>query len=513
MIRPHIVRRLATASFFYFAAFDSNTHFTSARESPTSSSGMSAGKLRSLGEVAMSERKFEEAASYYKSAIEVEPKNAVNYFKLFRVHSRMRDLANALKDITDACENDPQNEEYRLQKAKLLVSLGQCEEALANIQIAMNGNNSNSGDLVNVAAEATQCASDLSQANEAYAEEEWDIAVHYFERVMHRVEQASDILFMKAQAQHNAGDYYGSVSDTGKILKTHKQHIAAYQLRGNSYFRLGEHETAVNHYREGLKLDPEHKGCKEGHKHVKTIMKKDKRGDDAFAKGEFQKALDYWWEAMNFDISHLAFVRPTLLKVVEAHVALKQFDKAIEEAQKHIDNEETVDGLIALGDAQIAADKFQDAVNTFRKANDFEPNARQKETAQKLKKAEIALKQSKEKNYYKILGIPRNAKKKDIKSAYRELALKWHPDKNKDNVEEAKKMFQDIGEAYEVLYDDELRSKYDRGEQVFENQGGGGGGHQFNHQDIFRHFQHGGGGGGGRGRGGGGGRTHHFHFG
>lgn len=70
-----------------------------------------------------------------------------------------------------------------------------------------------------------------------------------------------------------------------------------------------------------------------------------------------------------------------------------------------------------------------------------------------------------------------------------------HPDKNTDKKEEAEKRFQDIGEAYEVLSDKELRAKYDRGEPVFENQGGSG--HHHNAHDFFRqqfHSQQGGGG-------------------
>ena len=70
-----------------------------------------------------------------------------------------------------------------------------------------------------------------------------------------------------------------------------------------------------------------------------------------------------------------------------------------------------------------------------------------------------------------------------------------HPDKNTDNKEEAEKKFQDIGEAYEVLSDKELRAKYDRGEPVFENQGGSG--HHHNAHDFFRQqFFHNQGGGG-----------------
>ena len=147
-------------------------------------------------------------------------------------------------------------------------------------------------------------------------------------------------------------------------------------------------------------------------------------------------------------------------------------------------------------------------VRTFHRAMEIAPEAQKQEAQRKVQEAQVALKQSKEKNYYKILGVPRTANAKEIKKAYRELALKWHPDKN-ENKEEAEKMFQEIGEAYEVLSDDELKAKYDRGESVFENQGGGGGGggHHFNaHQFFQQHFHQGGGGGGG-------GQHIHFRFG
>jgi DnaJ family protein C protein 3 len=93
---------------------------------------------------------------------------------------------------------------------------------------------------------------------------------------------------------------------------------------------------------------------------------------------------------------------------------------------------------------------------------------------QRLQRAEAALKQSKQKNYYKILGVGRNADNKAIKKAYRALALEWHPDKHQEDAKAAaEKKFQEVAEAYEVLSNEELRGKYDRGEEVFPNQGGG----------------------------------------
>jgi DnaJ-class molecular chaperone len=65
------------------------------------------------------------------------------------------------------------------------------------------------------------------------------------------------------------------------------------------------------------------------------------------------------------------------------------------------------------------------------------------------------------KDYYQVLGVPKNAAEKDIKSAYRRLARKWHPDANPNNAKEAEEKFKEISEAYEVLGDADKRKKYD----------------------------------------------------
>jgi curved DNA-binding protein len=65
------------------------------------------------------------------------------------------------------------------------------------------------------------------------------------------------------------------------------------------------------------------------------------------------------------------------------------------------------------------------------------------------------------KDYYEILGVPKNSAEKDIKSAYRKLARKWHPDANPNNQKEAEEKFKEIQEAYEVLGDSDKRKKYD----------------------------------------------------
>ena len=78
-------------------------------------------------------------------------------------------------------------------------------------------------------------------------------------------------------------------------------------------------------------------------------------------------------------------------------------------------------------------------------------------------------------DYYKSLEVGKNASEAEIQKAYRKLARKYHPDVNQDDAA-AKKKFQEIQRAYEVLSDSEKREMYDRYGSSFEAMGGGGGG-------------------------------------
>lgn len=86
-------------------------------------------------------------------------------------------------------------------------------------------------------------------------------------------------------------------------------------------------------------------------------------------------------------------------------------------------------------------------------------------------------------DYYQILGIPRDADEKKIKKAYKDLALKWHPDRNIDNKAEAEEKFKDISKAYAVLSDPEKKRLYDLGGEEAVQQGAAGAG--INPEDIF----------------------------
>ena len=86
---------------------------------------------------------------------------------------------------------------------------------------------------------------------------------------------------------------------------------------------------------------------------------------------------------------------------------------------------------------------------------------------------------STEKDFYKILGVDKNADTETIKKAYKKLALKWHPDRfsnaSEKEQKEAEEKFKEISEAHDVLSNPEKRQQYDNG------------GMNFDFEDIFNH--------------------------
>lgn len=176
--------------------------------------------------------------------------------------------------------------------------------------------------------------------------------------------------------------------------------------------------------------------------------------------------------------------------------------------------------LGSSGDWEAAVKEFK----SIAESNPSEPGI-----SKDIRDAELELKKSKRKDYYKILGVEKEASDNDIKKAYRKLAIVHHPDKNPDDQDAAAR-FKEIGEAYETLSDSEKRARYDSGEDLIDpsemfgaggSPFGGAGGMNISPEMLFNmmgggggmggggmpgfSFSTGGGGGGGRSRGGRGG--------
>ena len=463
------------------------------------------GKLRSSADAAFSSGDMKESLRLWEEVIKKEPTNDQNFYKRFRIFLRQNNLRAALSDLNAALSIKPDNENCLYQRGKLQIRLGKCEEALKDWQeLSKLGSKSFDPGMMD---QAKECSTAIFNANNAYDRRDWNNAKTHLHQATRYAESSTALLMKRAFSNYNIGDMYEAIADTGKVLKFESDHMTALEVRGSAYYVLGEWDMAMNHYRQALKYDPEHKGCKGGYRLLKKIQQGFSKADAARQRGDHEEVLKHLDKVIAADPEHRVAVPKANLERSQALQALKNWTGAKEALETAIAGDATnFEYYRALGHVRLELEEYEEAVRDFRKAKEL--NEGDRSLDEDIRKAEAALKQSKQKDYYKILGVSRQAKVKEIKKAYREQALIWHPDKHagEEEKEKAEAKFQLVAEAYEVLSDDDKRKRYDRGEDVLNENGGGGQGGGFDpFATHFRHFGHGGGGGGGQ--------RFHFNFG
>ncbi|CAI5739128.1 unnamed protein product [Hyaloperonospora brassicae] len=459
--------------------------------------------VRVAADNAFAEGDMKTAISLLSKLIEMEPTNERHLYKRFRAYLSERKYSHALSDLSSSLLVNPKFKQGMLQRGKLLMMLGQCAEASQDFET-----------LVELYPKETvgpeqleksrKCAASIDEAERAQSRGDFQSAYASLTEVLEGSAISSvPLLLERAQLSVSMQNSYDAIADLGTILKLDPSNLVALQMRGEALYSLGDKqslEAAQSHYRQGLHSDPEHKGIKALYRSLKKLLKFVNRAEDAMQRGAHADAVENWQSALEMHPEHSVMNKEFFLQLCASQLHLKHYT----EARVACESVVRIDGDYAqafakLSEAQIGLELYEDAVRSAKRALELDDSSR--EFKEKLAQAEAALKQSKTKNYYKILGVSRTCDAKAIKKAYRKQALEWHPDKHIDKDEAERevieKRFRDIAEAYEILSDEEKRDMYDRGEDVTGN------GQSQQQQQPFgnaQFFQQGG-------------RTFHFNFG
>ncbi|KAF8336009.1 hypothetical protein F5887DRAFT_988267 [Amanita rubescens] len=305
-----------------------------------------------------------------------------------------------------------------------------------------------------------------------------------------------------------------SVND---LVRLNQNSPDALTLRGLVLFLGGKLPQALQHAQSALRLDPGCEPAQKLRKRVKDVERLKEEGNTAFKAGKLNEAVDKYTEALDrvgeaaeeggggqIRATLLSNRATTLLKLDRHQDALSDTDASLTLCPT------SFKALRTRARLNLHFEKFDASISDFKSAIQ---QAQTESTATdgdvralrtELKKAEAALKRSKTKDYYKILGVARDCSEPDIKKAYRRESLKHHPDKGGDEEK-----FKLVVEANAVLSDPDRRARYDMGEDedgLNEGFSGGMGGmHSMNVDlsEIFAQF-HGAGAFGGAGGGAGG---------
>ncbi|KAF1988281.1 DnaJ-domain-containing protein [Aulographum hederae CBS 113979] len=468
----------------------------------------------------------QDALTFFEAAIKKEPNNEMTYFKRGAAYLSLGKNSQAQSDFDKVLTIKPGFEAALLQRAKLKSRSGNWGAAEKDYLAAKKGDSQELADLKEAQA-SEKIAQDAEKAGD------WEACVSHAGVAIMTAGLALELRKMRARCRFEKGEVAEGVSDLQHVLNMGTGSLEPHlQISAMTFYSLGEPDKGLSQIRKCLHSDPDSKQCMK-------LMKREKAIDRALKKVYQLMEKRQWNSASKLLIpmsddqgllqdikddfksySETGLIHPkspeglynTLVETVcECYIAMNSLKKSIPYCDQTLSfNPTSLHGLISKGRRALEAENFEEAIRTLDEAKEHHGGNNQIENL--LREAHTLLKRSKQKDYYKVLGVPRDADERDIKKAWRKLTIKYHPDKvggTGITPEEAQKKMAEINEAYEVLKDPELRQRFDHGDDPnnpeqqqghpFQGSPFGGGQQQF----VFRQggpqfkFQQGGGGGGG----------------
>jgi DnaJ family protein C protein 7 len=237
------------------------------------------------------------------------------------------------------------------------------------------------------------------------------------------------------------------------LLRNNNQDPEALVLRGRALYSQGENDKAIQHFRQAVSLDPDYRDAV---KYLRMVQKLDRmkaEGNAEYKAGHWAAAIEKYTETLEIDPLNKSINSKLLQNRALCRVQLKDYKGAIEDCERALSLDPAyTKARKTKASALGQSGKWEEAVRELKDIQEQDPT--DAGIAKQLRNAELELKKSKRKDYYKILGVEKDADENQIKKAYRKAAIVHHPDKNPDD-EDAAERFKDIGEAYETLSDPE----------------------------------------------------------
>jgi DnaJ family protein C protein 3 len=443
-----------------------------------------------LGKQYLAKGQFPEALQQYHAAIELDPTNYQTYYRRATVLLASGKVKAALPDLDKVVELKPDFTAALTQRGNLLIKQGKFDEAAADFKKVLK-TDSNNSEIKEKLTLIDQLREWTKQADYYFENDDFHNAEALLDKVLEQCLWDPDLHRRRAKCRQARGDIQNAIADIRAISKLVPDSTEAYLEISRMYYGIGDIQNSLGQVRECLKLNPDHKECFPFYKKAKKLQKMRESLEEFSAKEKWTECLEKGQQILKFekDVDNVqldVFRHTCKCNLHAGHVA-----EAINECTEVLKygDENDLDVLCDRAEAYIVSEQFDKAVDDFQKAaTAHDGNRRAKEG---LQRAQKLLKQSKKRDYYKILGVRRNANKQQINKAYRKLAQQWHPDNFRDEEEKkrAQEKFIDIAAAKDVLTDPEKRQRFDQGDDPLDPENQGGGGHGF-HQG-FNPFEHG----------------------
>ncbi|KAH9973386.1 hypothetical protein BJV74DRAFT_968159 [Russula compacta] len=438
-------------------------------------------KLKEQGNDLFKRGRYGEAIDLYTKAIDLVSKEpayltnrAAAYIAIKRFRLALADcqLAISLQTTSTSAPTVPPKTLLRLARCQL--ALAQTTPALSTLRGVLAEDPENA-QATQTQRRALELEAHVRNLEGSRRRGEWGMARIALERCLKVVEaEGSEIptewRLWRVEIELARGNWDGANSAANDALRLQSNSPDVFALRGLVLFLCGRLPPALQHAQSALRLDPGHEPAQRLRKRVKEVERLKEEGNQAFKLGKLHEALSRYTDALervgeNENEGKGGQLRALLLSNrATTLVKLSRHDDALVDTEASLVLQPgSFKALRTRARIRLHNEQYDDAIADFHAAleqAEFESaDGDVRALRTELRRAEAALKRSKTKDYYKILGVPRDCNEADIKKAYRRESLKHHPDKGGDEEK-----FKLVVEAHAVLSDPKRRERYDLGE-------------------------------------------------
>eukprot|EP00056_Hartaetosiga_gracilis_P012673 m.203230 g.203230 ORF g.203230 m.203230 type:complete len:476 (+) comp13728_c3_seq1:215-1642(+) len=436
---------------------------------------------------------FYEALAHYTRAIEFDPETPTYYHNRAAAYIQIGKYKEGVEDAKKALRLDNTQAKYHNRIAKCFVGLGRFSDARRHYGFATELDANNKTAAKELAGMDTIDRL-LRDAQTAELQRHFNNAVSLVDQALKYAPYCDVLRLRKARYLLAAGDVGTASRITSDVLRSNPLDADALCLRGRCLLNLGNVDQAIVLFRRALTSNPDHSESKTMFKSTRKMTSSKEKGNAAYKAGNLQEAIDIYTETLSLNPDCNMFNAKVHFNLALAKSKSGDVDGAVSSCQKAVELDPSYEkAKLKVPQLYLEAEMYDEAVRAYEGLIENEPQNRS--LREGLRHAKLELKKSKRKNYYKILGVDKNATAMDIKRAYKKSALKCHPDRvSADEKEEAEAKFKELGEAYSILSDSEKKVRYDNGEDLEDMQRGGPGFSNVDVNDIFAQMFGGGGG-------------------
>ncbi|KAK4055783.1 hypothetical protein OIV83_000330 [Microbotryomycetes sp. JL201] len=469
---------------------------------PDNAGDLAVQHLLGLAQSALASGDTQSALKIYDHCLEREPNDVATAYKRATVRLALGHWSKARDGFQDVIRLRNDWDQAHLQLAKVDAKLGQLDEALQAADTFFKLTDSKTGtdysDLQKLKSDIVLARADMQKAQKAAAARQWQQCIASTTSVLQLSPNSENARLLRGDCYLHAHEFDSTIGDlmrASALTATLPPHLSLRIALLDAFFV--DHglalplDTVLAPIKRCLASDPDSKSCRKLFKSLKALEKQVAQARNwsdggrwneaavALAGGSSSsgvidavksliqdnlkpgKGLTEAPLPLEDDLTESSpLLRAAMSTLCRAYVMLGRQRKAEAVCEKVLRiNENDIWALTSRGDGFMAQESYEDAVRMYTKA--FENSGRSdRDILARLQKAQRLLKQSNQKDYYKILGVSRDADDKTIKRAYRKGTLKAHPDKPGGSEQKMAA----LNEAYEVLSNPEQRARFDNGE-------------------------------------------------